>query len=56
MPSITIGAAELDREDIVVALPSLKEHGPVRRLGIFVQECLMEHGFAAHCVEDTLVR
>ena len=40
-----------------MALPSLKEHEPVRLLTILVKACTVEHGFAAHREEAaTLIR
>ena len=45
---------QLHVEHVFVALPSLKEHEPVRRPGILVQERLMEPGLATHRVENAV--
>src|SRR4051794_21082602 len=51
VPGLAIGAVELHRHDIVVTLPSLVEHHPMRVLGIDMQHCLMEIRLIPHGVE-----
>ena len=52
MPSPAIGTLELDGHDILVALPGLVEHEAILQLGIAMQDRFVEHGLAAHGIED----
>jgi hypothetical protein len=52
MPGPAVGTLELDGHDILMALPGLVEHEAVVRLGIAMQDRFVEHGLAAHGIED----